>query len=473
LLRFAVRGIGLVSTLILVRLLDPADFGVVAMAMVVVAGIELFAAFGFDVTLIHNQQAGRNEYDTAWTIGALMGVASAIAIALLAYPVSRIYEEPRLVPVFQVLAIASVLDGLKNIGLVEFRKQLQLHKEFVFQVSVKIVSFVATVIAAFWLRSYWALVLGILVAQLATVSLSYAMQPYRPRICFASFKSIFSYSRWLFVNNLFVFLRLRLPDFIVGKIVGVTGLGLYTISYEISQLPTTELVAPVNRVLLPGMSKISHDSERLRDAFLRTSSTMAVLSLPTAAGLAVTAHLFTPIVLGEKWLDAIPLIKVLAIFGGITAVLSPIGTTLLAIGRPSLVALLSAGNLAIMLPAVYFATASYGVSGAANAMTLALTAFLPVYYTVAARRVGLGWKDVFGVFARPVVATAAMYWAVDSLFGASFATALNLSLAVLLGAVSYVSLVLLLWLMAGRPARSGESFLIEQLLQRLGRNARV
>lgn len=455
------------------RLLDPADFGVVAMAMVVVAGIELFADFGFDVTLIHNQQAGRNEYDTAWTIGAVMGFASAIAIALLAYPVSRIYEEPRLVLVFQVIAVASVLEGLKNIGLVEFRKQLQLHKEFVFQVTVKIISFVATVGVAFWLRSYWALVLGILIARLATLVLSYAMQPYRPRICFASFHSIFNYSKWLFVNNLLVFLRMRLPDFIIGKLVGVTGLGLYTISYEISQLPTTELVAPVNRVLLPGMSKISHDAERLRDAFLRASSTMVVLSLPTAVGLAVTAHLFTPIVLGDKWLDAIPLIQMLAIYGGITAVLSPIGTTLLAIGRPALVALLSAGNLAVMLPAVYFATASYGVPGAAIAMTLALTAFLPVYYAVAARRVGLGWQDVLGVFGRPVVATAAMYWVVDTVFGALFATALNLILAVLLGAAIYVSLMLLLWLMAGRPAGSGESYLIEQVLHRFGRDARV
>ena len=74
--------------------------------------------------------------------------------------------------------------------------------------------------------------------------------------------SIFNYSKWLFINNLLVYLRLRSPDFIVGKIVGVTGLGLYSVSYEISQLPTTELVAPMNRVLLPGFAKISNEPSR-------------------------------------------------------------------------------------------------------------------------------------------------------------------------------------------------------------------
>ncbi len=173
-LRLTVRGLSLISTLILVRLLDPADFGIVAMAMVVVAGIELFAAFGFDVTLIHKQDAGRAEYDTAWTISAILGFASAAAIALLAYPAAQLYDEPRLVPVFQVIAVASILEGLKNIGLVEFRKQLQLEKEFAFQVAVKLIGFVFTVSAAFWFRSYWALVLGILVTRLASLVLSYA-----------------------------------------------------------------------------------------------------------------------------------------------------------------------------------------------------------------------------------------------------------------------------------------------------------
>ena len=83
LMRFSIRGLGLISTLVLVRLLIPADFGIVAMAMVVVAGIELFSAFGFDVALIHNQHANRNDYDTAWTISAIMGLLSAIAIPCL------------------------------------------------------------------------------------------------------------------------------------------------------------------------------------------------------------------------------------------------------------------------------------------------------------------------------------------------------------------------------------------------------
>jgi len=468
-LRFAIRGVGLVSTLILARLLEPADFGIVAMAMVVVAGIELFATFGFDIALIHNQQAGRDEYDTAWTISAIMGLASAIAIALLAYPAAQLYDEPRLVPVFHVIAIASVLEGLKNIGIVEFRKQLQLEKEFLFRITVKVAAFIVTISIAYMYRSYWALVLGIVFSRLMALLLSFGMQPYRPKISFAAFKEIFGFSKWLFLNNLLVYLRVRSPDFIIGKIVGISGLGLYTIAYEISRMPTTELVAPINRVLLPGLAKIAKEPERLASAFRRAASTMVVLSLPAAFGLAATAHLFTPIVLGEKWLGAIPLIQALAVFGGMTAILSPVSTTLLAIGKPSVVTILSACNLAIILPSAYFMTLRYGPVGTANAITVAMMSFLPIYYTVAARLIGLSFRDVLGIFWRPAISTIVMYFAVDLFFGDATATAMKLISAVAAGACTYAVMMILLWTIAGRPKNCGEAYLLEQIRQRVSR----
>ncbi len=156
---------------------------------------------------------------------------------------------------------------------------------------------------------------------------------------------------------------------------------------------------------------------RLRDAFVRAASAIVLLSLPTAFGMAATAHLFTPIALGEKWLAAIPIIKVLSVYGGMIAVLSPITTTLLAVGRPATVALLNGMNLVAVVPCIYYATVRFGSIGAADAMTLVLLVFLPLYYGIAARAIGLGFRDVLGIFARPVVSTLSMYAVVDFFFG--------------------------------------------------------
>ena len=159
-LKLVVRSIGLVSTLILVRLLEPSDFGIVAMAMSIVAALELLTAFGFDITLIQNQKADAAEYDTAWTLNVLLGAGAAVLLIVLAHPAAGFYEEPALVPVFQVIAIVSLLQGLENIGMVDFRKHLKFEKEFLFHVLVKMFGFVVTIALAFKLRSYWALVLG-------------------------------------------------------------------------------------------------------------------------------------------------------------------------------------------------------------------------------------------------------------------------------------------------------------------------
>jgi O-antigen/teichoic acid export membrane protein len=471
-LKLLVRFIGLVSTLILVRLLEPSDFGIVAMAMSVVAALELLTAFSFDITLIQNQKAESDEYNTAWTLNVLLGAGAAVLLFLLAHPAARFYGEPALVTVFQVIAIVSLLQGLENIGMVDFRKYLKFEKEFLFQVLVKVFAFVITISLAYKLRSYWALVLGTVASRVIALGLSYVLHPYRPRFTFTALHKIFHFSKWLFLNNMMHFVRFRGLDFIVGKLAGSSGLGMFSIAFEISNLPTTELIAPINRALFPGFAKVADDSQRTRDAFMRVASLLALISLPTGFGIAATAHLFTPIVLGEKWMATIPLIQMLAVFGAISAVQSPVGTTILALGKPRTVFLLAVANALILIPATILMTVSDGIEGTATAMLLTQLLFLPVYYGIGARFLQLGVRDVATIFFRPTVAAIAMYITVLALFGASPSEAFALGQAIFLGATVFVSVILILWIASKKPADSAESYLLNYALSKLPRTAR-
>lgn len=151
------RSIGLISTLILARLLLPQDFGTIAMAMTFIAMAELLTAFGFDIALIQNRDATVEHYNTAWTGNLLLGLSIAVVMLVAAVPIAHFYRKPELVWVIVCLAFGPLISGAENIGVVAFRKELTFRREFVFQLSRKLIGFCVVVPLAFWLRNYWAL----------------------------------------------------------------------------------------------------------------------------------------------------------------------------------------------------------------------------------------------------------------------------------------------------------------------------
>ena len=301
LFKFVTRGIGLISTVILARLLVPADFGLVAMAMAIVAGLEILSAFNLDVVLIQNQNAERKHYDTAWSFNLVAGAVQALILVFIAPLIAHFYNDPRLQMIVYLLALGRLVGGAENIGMVAFRKDLQFHKDFKFQVIKKMAGFTITMGLAFWLRNYWALIGGMLAGTFAGVVLSFAMQSYRPRFSFAAVGELFHFSKWLLINNFLYFAIQESSSFILGKLGGSHALGLFTVSYEISNLPSTDLVAPINRAIFPGYAKMAGDMGVLQQGFLNILSAIALFVLPIGAGIALTAGPLVHLMLGAKW----------------------------------------------------------------------------------------------------------------------------------------------------------------------------
>src|SRR5690606_13766844 len=147
---FVDRVIGVVSTLIPVRVLTPADFGIVAMAQSFLFLAQLISAFGFEVALINNPAASDDHYLSAWTMNVIMGTCIFLIVIVAAQPVADFYEQPRVFWVVCALGLSPLIGGFENIGVVAFRKELNFHKEFAFQISKKVVSFVTVVPLALW-----------------------------------------------------------------------------------------------------------------------------------------------------------------------------------------------------------------------------------------------------------------------------------------------------------------------------------
>ena len=184
-LTWVLRAIGLVSVFILARLLTPSDFGVVGLAMTAVALVETFSYLGMKQALLRMEKPERDYYDTAFTIQLIMFSALGLLLFAIAGPAADFFREPRVEPVIYALSLRFVMLGLVNIGVVEFERDFAFGRDLKMKATARIVSFFVTVALALWLRSYWALVVGMIVQSLVLTVLSYTMQPYRPRLSLA------------------------------------------------------------------------------------------------------------------------------------------------------------------------------------------------------------------------------------------------------------------------------------------------
>lgn len=464
--RIVVRALGLISTLLLARLLTPADFGLIAMATSVAAGLELMTAFGFDVALLQRKTLTRDDYDSAWTLNTLMGVGLAIVLVATSGAAARYYREPRLEAVIPIIAIQYILKNLSNPGTIDFRRNLDFRWDFLSQVLPKLGGVIVTIPLAFWLRDYRALIIGMVLTTMAGFIMSYTVHPHRPRPCLRGARELFRFSRWLLLNNILNFLRTNGSIFIIGRMAGTGALGAYSLASEISTLPTTELVAPINRVLGPAYVKVVHDRNLLRETFSSTFGLIAILILPTSIGLAAVADPLVRIVLGDQWLATIPLIALLALAGAGNLLQANTGSVYTAFGLPRIITLTATLHIATLIPAILLGAARYGLLGAAWAIVLHTWLIgIGMTYLILFRTTPITPGDVLRPVWRPALGCVVMYvvvavylWWLDSSGGLGSSLVAVFS-ATAIGLVTYGAVVLALWRIAGRPEGSETSLL--------------
>jgi O-antigen/teichoic acid export membrane protein len=353
---------------------------------------------------------------------------------------------------------------------------MRFDREFKFMLGKRMAPVLVTIPVALWLHSYWALALGQLTGTLVAVGLSYYMSSYRPRFSLEKRSELFGASKWLVINNLLAFLNGRAADFVIGRFAGPAGLGVYTISSEISTLPTTELVAPINRAAFPGYARLAHDLAKLRDSFLNVISMIALFAVPAGFGIVALADMLVPAFLGWKWLDAVPLIQILAVYGVLGALQTNISYVYLAVGRPRLITVVALMQfvlfMALLLPATWY----YGATGAAWAFLGTAVLMAPVNQLLIAHQLKLSLRGYFARLWRPLVAGAAMMLALNTLKGvlqpgqATPALVVALLASVVCGALVYAAALYLLWRLSGRTDGAERVCLtqLERLMRRAG-----
>lgn len=456
-LRLAMRGLGLISIIILARLLTPEDFGVVAMAMLLMRIAEAVAELRPEWALIQNTRAERKHYDTVWTMTVLRGAVMAVLLVLAARPGAVFFNEPRVEVLSYVIAVGVFIEGFSNVGVADFFKNLTLQKTFRFNLASRIGSFSTTVILAFALRNYWALVGGFVAYRVFFVIFSYAFHPYRPRFSLAAWREILGFSKWLLAHNLFVAIAKRSDIFFIGKFVDATSLGMYTVARRVSGLSGGEFVGPVRNAIFPAYAKLAQEPEKLRESFIEGYGMIMLIGTPIALGIAVIAEPLVTVAFGVKWLAAVPLIQVLAIDALANVASANSASLFLAVGRPWILATVQGIQSALIVPMLLWLVLAAGAYGAAWAVAGTSALLMMLSVGMALRLLGLSPLRLLGAVWRTIGAAAAMAAAVLTVQSAWVGgEGMLWSLAELLacvaaGAAAYIGAQLLLWWLAGLP----------------------
>lgn len=310
------------------RLLMPEDYGVVAMAMLIVGLIQTFLDFGATTALLRKEKISRDEIDSAWTLRVIQGFLAGV-ILILAPPLAMAYfHEHRLQTILWTFAACILAASLSSIGPVLAQKDFDFFLGFKIETTGKLASVASTLAGGLIFRDYRALVFGIVISYLTPLVLSYAWHPYRARWNVSKIGEIWSLTKWLLMANIGSFVLRKGDELIAGRIGTPHEYGLYNVGSDLGGIPVGEVGPAMVRALLPVLSIIQADTQRTREAVIKTISALNTVIWPIGLGFAAIAHHASAILLGPKWTDAVPFVATSAVGAVLNTSLSPARTLL-------------------------------------------------------------------------------------------------------------------------------------------------
>jgi len=381
--RVFTRIISLASIAILARILQPAQFGIFGIATLVLSFLEIISETGINVFLIQEKRI-KQYIDTAWVISIIRGICIFLIILLLSKPLSIFFTTPEVLILLRLISLLPLIKGFINPAILNYQKNLYFNKEVYLRSGLFVISTAVTLIIALLTSSTTSLVWGLIAAAIIETIFSLIFIKPLPKLKLERKQTrlIIHRGKWMTLVGISNYLFHQGDDLIVSKFLGQKILGFYQMAYKISTLPITEVADIFGRVSFPIYTKISADKKRLRKAFIKTLGTISILVLPLSAIIFFFSSQLIFFVLGPNWLDIVPIIKILAIFGAIRAISGSSSSVLLALKKQREVSNITLISLIGMMVAIFPLMNKFGIMGVAGATLVGSITALPliIYY---------------------------------------------------------------------------------------------
>ena len=385
-LRATIRGLGFAKIAILARLLTPEKFGVFGIASLTLTFLETITESGINIFLIQEKEDIKKYINSAYAVSVVRGILIGIVMILFAPVIATFFDSPEVVQLLYLTGLIPIIKGFINPAIVSYQKDLDFGKEFYIRTFLYLVDALVAVLVAFQTKSAISLVWGLLAGSMAEVIFSHLLISPKPKIHFDKVKigKVINRGKWITLARIMDYFFREGDDIVVGKLLNTGSLGLYQLAYKVSTLPITEVTDVVIKVTFPVFSKIAGDKGRLKNAFFKSSTAIFVTVIPFSLGIFYFSDFIVNILLGTGWEEAVPILRVLSVFGAIKAITAASYPLLLSLKKQKYLSVITLfailGLAATIIPFV----TTYGVIGAAYSAVFGSLLGFPVaiYFVV-------------------------------------------------------------------------------------------
>jgi O-antigen/teichoic acid export membrane protein len=366
---------------ILARLLDPKDFGLVALALVFIGMTQVVADQGMADALVQRKDLDPAHYDSAFWMNVAVGLFLAAIMAGLATPISLAVGEPRLAAVLAVLALSLPISSLNLVQRALMTRELAF-RSLALRTLVSIgVGATIGVTAAFLGFGVWSLVAQHIAAPIAGVLVLWRVSDWRPRATFSyrHFKDLFGFGANVVGFRLLNYFTRTSDQLFIGSFLGAASLGFYTIGFRMLRLLFQVTSSLIDRVAFPLYSRLQGNAPRLVRAHYKSTAFAGLIAFPAFIGMAALAPDFVPVVFGTKWMDSVPIMQIFAFLGVVQFLTYLNGTMLKALGKPSWQVVIVAVTSVLKVVA-FFIAVRFGIIAVAVASLCVGCVVAPAYY---------------------------------------------------------------------------------------------
>lgn len=362
---FLSKAIQVGTTIVLARMLTPCNFGLFALAFIAINGFALFTTMGFDSALIQRHDNVQRAANTLFFITPLIGILLCLFLNISAPLVGQFFNSKELVGITKILSILFVINAIGKVPRVLLTKNMQFSKVSIAEISGILIFSISAIILAVLGFGVWSLVIGSLLKTAIDTIMVWVFGQWRPKLEF-DWKlalEMFHFGKFVFLGSVVWFLKMSFDKLLVGNLLGPMMLGLYYIAFNFANSGSEYFGSKVYRVLFPVYSKMQKNLGDLRSAFLKVLKYMAIIALPLGLGIFLLGGDFLRFAYGEKWVGAIPVLKILAWAGIFNTIPTSSGAIFLALGKPKLNFWITSLQVALFFIFIAPAAKLFGLNG--------------------------------------------------------------------------------------------------------------
>lgn len=355
-----------ISSMVLARVLTPEAFGVVATITMIISFAEIFTDAGFQRYLIQyefeNDEEKSNTANVAFWTNLGMSLFLWLFIGIFSDKLAIWVGNPGLGNVITIACVSIPLAAFSSIQMALYKRSFDFKTLFYVRLVGMLIPLFVTMPLAFWLRSYWALVVGTIVIHFSNAVILTLKSNWRPRLFYdvLYLKKMFSFCSWTVLDTILVWATSYIDIFLIGVMLNEYYLGLYKTSIATVGQIVSIITAGILPILMPSLSRVQNDFSEMRALLLKFQKYMAIILLPLGVGIFMFSDLITTILLGEQWTEASTFIGLWGLMEVVTIIFARFCSVIYpAIGKPRISVLVQILHLAVLIPAVYIAV-QYG-----------------------------------------------------------------------------------------------------------------